>query len=60
VDESGRQHSAAEVERMVKVQDVRLKAMAKKISWIAAAEIIRLTQRRVREAPFHSLLRTLP
>jgi hypothetical protein len=32
VDEP-RQYSAAELERMVKVQDVLLKAMAKKISW---------------------------
>jgi hypothetical protein len=39
VDEP-RQHSAAELERMMKVQDVLLKAMAKKISWWAAAEII--------------------
>jgi hypothetical protein len=35
-----RQYSAAEVERMMKVQDVMLKAMAKKITWWAAAEII--------------------
>ena len=39
VDET-QQYSAAEMERMMKVQDVLLKAMAKKITWWAAAEII--------------------
>ena len=38
VDETW-QYSAAEMERMMKVQDVLLKAMAKKITWWAAAEI---------------------
>jgi transposase len=44
--------SAAEVERMMKLQDVILKAMAKKISWLAAAEIAGVsdrTMRRLRE-----------
>lgn len=48
MNESGRQYSAAEMERMMKVQDVLLKAMAKKISWIAAAEIIGVTPRTMR------------
>jgi len=39
VDET-QQYSAAEMERMMKVQDVLLKAMAKKITWWAAAEIL--------------------
>jgi transposase len=46
------QYSAAEMERMMKVQDVLLKATAKKITWWAAAEIIRVsdpTMRRWRE-----------
>ena len=34
---------AAEVERMMKLQDVLLKAMAKKIPWWAAAAIIGVT-----------------
>jgi hypothetical protein len=33
--------SAAELERMMKLQDVILKALAKKISWLEAAEIAR-------------------
>jgi hypothetical protein len=33
-------YSAAEMERMMRVQDVLLKAMAKKITWWAAAEIL--------------------
>jgi len=41
-------YSAAEMERMMKVQDVLLKAMAKKISWVAAAEIIGVTPRTMR------------
>src|SRR5271156_5958707 len=36
------------MERMMKVQDVLLKAMAKKISWWAAAEIIGVTDRTMR------------
>jgi transposase len=44
--------SAAELERMMKLQDVILKAMAKKITWLEAAEIIGVcdrTMRRMRE-----------
>jgi transposase len=44
--------SAVELERMMKLQDVILKAMAKKISWLDAAEIIGVcdrTMRRMRE-----------
>jgi transposase len=40
--------SAAEVERMMKLQDVILKAMAKKISWLAAAEIAGMSDRTMR------------
>src|SRR5262252_1665013 len=36
------------MERMMKLQDVLLKAMAKKISWVAAAEIIGVTPRTMR------------
>ena len=36
-------YSAAEMERMMKLQDVLLKAMAKKITWLEAAEIIGVT-----------------
>jgi transposase len=36
------------MERMMKVQDVLLKAMAKKISWVTAAEIIGVTPRTMR------------
>src|SRR5438034_4556821 len=36
------------MERMMKVQDVLLKAMAKKITWWAAAEIIGVTDRTMR------------
>jgi transposase len=42
------QYSAAEVERMMKLQDVLLKAMAKKITWWDAAEIIGVTDRTMR------------
>ena len=48
MDESGRQYSAVEMERMMKVQDVLLKAIAKRISWLAAAEIIGVTLRTMR------------
>jgi transposase len=41
-------NSASEMERMMKVQDVLLKAMAKKITWWAAAEIIGVTDRTMR------------
>ena len=47
VDET-QQYSAAEMERMMKVQDVLLKAMAKKITWWAAAEIIGVRDRMMR------------
>jgi transposase len=47
VDET-QQYSAAEMERMMKVQDVLLKAMAKKIRWWAAAEILGVTDRTMR------------
>jgi transposase len=42
------QYSAAETERMMKLQDVLLKAMAKKIRWWDAAEIIGVTERTMR------------
>jgi transposase len=48
VDETQQQYSAAEMERMMKVQDVLLKAMAKKITWLAAAEIIGVSDRTMR------------
>jgi hypothetical protein len=41
-------YSAAEVERMMKLQDVLLKAMAKKMRWWEAAEIIGVTDRTMR------------
>lgn len=37
---------AEEVERMMKLQDLSLEAMAKKISWLSAAEISGITPRR--------------
>jgi transposase len=40
--------SAAALERMMKLQDVILKAMAKKISWMEAAEIAGVTDRTMR------------
>jgi transposase len=40
--------SAAGVERTMKLQDVLLKAMAKKISWMEAAEIAGVTDRTMR------------
>jgi transposase len=39
---------AREVERMMKLQDVLLKAMAGKISWVTAADIIGVTPRTMR------------
>jgi transposase len=42
------QYTAAETERMMKLQDVLLKAMAKKITWWEAAEIIGVTDRTMR------------
>ena len=41
-------YSAAEVERMMKLQDVLLKAMAKKMRWWEAAEIIGISDRTMR------------
>ena len=41
-------YSAAEVERMMKLQDVLLKAMAKKMHWWEAAEIIGVSDRTMR------------
>jgi transposase len=41
-------YSAAEVERMMKLQDVLLKAMAKRITWWSAAEIIGVSDRTMR------------
>jgi transposase len=46
--ETPQQYSAAETERMMKLQDVLLKAMAKKITWWDAAEIIGVTDRTMR------------
>ena len=43
-----KQYPAAEVERMMKLQDVLLKAMAKKITWWSAAEIIGVSDRTMR------------
>jgi transposase len=40
--------SATALERMMKLQDVILKAMAKKITWMAAAEIAGVTDRTMR------------
>jgi transposase len=40
--------SAAELERMMKLQDVILKAMAKRITWMAAAEIAGVSDRTMR------------
>jgi transposase len=48
VVEEARQYSAAEMERIMKVQDVLLKAMAKKITWWAAAEILGVCDRTMR------------
>jgi transposase len=46
--ETDRAISAAELERMMKVQDVILKAIATKIIWLEAAEIIGVCDRRLR------------
>ncbi|MFN0168436.1 MAG: helix-turn-helix domain-containing protein [Bryobacteraceae bacterium] len=42
------QSLAAETERMMKLQDVLLKAMAKKITWWDAAEIVGVTDQTMR------------
>jgi transposase len=47
IDNSG-SVSAAGMERTMKLQDVILKAMAKKISWLEAAEIAGVTDRTMR------------
>ena len=41
-------YTKAAMERAMKVQDVMLQAMAKKITWWAAAEIIGVTDRTMR------------
>lgn len=46
--DEARQYSAAEMERMMKIQEVLLRAMAKKITWWQAAEIIGVTDRTMR------------
>jgi len=46
--ETSRQYTAREVERMMKVQEVLLKAMAKKTSWADAAEILGISCRSMR------------
>jgi transposase len=46
--EPRRLYTGSEVERMMKLQDVLLKAMAKKITWWQAAEIIGVTDRTMR------------
>ena len=38
----------AAVERMMKIQEVILRAMAKKVTWRQAAEIIGITDRQMR------------
>ena len=42
------QFSAAEMERMMKAQEVILKAAAGKLTWVAAAEIMGVTDRTMR------------
>src|SRR5260370_39481603 len=42
----------AAVERMMKIQEVILRAMAKKITWWQAAEIIGITDRQMRRRPW--------
>ena len=46
---------AAEMERMMKIQEVILKAMAGKLKWWEAAEIIGVTDRTM-----EAMARTLP
>ena len=43
-------YSKAAVERAMKVQEVILRAMAKKITWWQAAEIIGISDRQMRRA----------
>jgi len=46
--EVSKQYPAAEVERMMKLQEILLRAMAKKITWWNAAEIIGVSTRTMR------------
>src|SRR5215831_2046532 len=46
------QISAAEAERAMKVQEVILQAMAKKVSWWQAAEILGISERTMRRWKF--------
>jgi transposase len=46
--EATQQYTAAEMERMMKLQEVLLRAMAKTITWWQAAEIIGVTDRTMR------------
>jgi hypothetical protein len=55
---TSQQYPAAEVERLMKLQDVLLKAMARKITWWAAAEIIGVSDRTMR--PGRSTTRARP
>ena len=48
VQPTGRQFPAAETERMMKIQEVILKAMSGKLKWWEAAEIIGITDRTMR------------
>jgi transposase len=48
VEAIDQQIPGAEMERMMKLQEVILKAMAGKLTWIAAAEIIGVTDRTMR------------
>src|SRR5437763_2841204 len=46
--ESSRTYTSSEMERMMKVQEVLLRAMAKKITWWQAAEILGVNERSMR------------
>jgi hypothetical protein len=48
VVEEAQQYSAAEMERMMRVQNMLLKAIAKKLNWGAAAEILGVSDRTTR------------
>jgi hypothetical protein len=48
--DGSQQYSTAEMERMMKIQEVLLRAMAKKITWWQAAEIIGVTDQRGQES----------
>jgi len=47
-------YSKAAMERAMKLQEVILRAMAKKITWWQAAEIIGISDRKVRRFRFDS------